>query len=116
MYGYVFNYSLTDPQVSYQLEGFDQNAVTVSRSDLGPVTYTNLPGGSYRFVMELKDALGRGNKTLSVQIIKEKALYELPVFYVVVVLAAVFLLGFLLNILNRKKQHELESRHREEIR
>ena len=58
VYSYVFNYSLSDPSVSYQLEGFDRRPTTVSRKDLGPVVYTNLPGGTYFFTMQLSDPLG----------------------------------------------------------
>lgn len=114
VYGYVFNYSLTDPQVSYCLEGFDAEPVTVSRSELGPVTYTNLSGGSYRFVMELKDAMGRGSKTLSVPILKEKAIYEQLWFYLAATLAAVLLLFLLVRAILRRKMRIVEARHREE--
>ena len=111
---FVFNYSLTDPMVSYRLEGFDQEAVTVSRSELGPVTYTNLPGGSYRFVMELKDGLGRGSKLLSVPIVKEKAVYEQVWFYIVLGLAALLLMAVLVGTYVRRKMRVLEEKHREE--
>ena len=114
VYGFVFNYSLTDPQVSYRLEGFDQEAVTVSRSELGPVTYTNLRGGSYRFVMELKDGLGRGSRVLSVPILKEKAVYEQAWFYLVLGLAAMLLLAVLVGSYVRRKMRVLEEKHREE--
>ena len=64
IYPEVFNYSLTDPEVSYRLEGFDNKVVTVRRSELDAVSYTNLPGREYTFVMDLKDALGHSSKTL----------------------------------------------------
>lgn len=114
VYGYVFNYSLTDPQVSYQLEGFDQAPVTVRRSELDPVSYTNLRGGTYHFVMDLKDAMGRGSKTLSVRISKEKALYEKPWFYLLIGLCAIVFFGALIQRYVRKKMHALEQKHREE--
>ena len=47
IYGYVFNYALVNPNVTYQLKGFDTQSVTVPRSDLKPVDYTNLAGGKY---------------------------------------------------------------------
>ena len=116
IYGFVYNYSLTDPQVSYRLEGFDKEAVTVSRSELGPVSYTNLPGGSYAFVMELKDAMGRGGKTLSVSIVKEKALYEHWWFYLVIGLLAVLAAALLIRAYIRRKMRILEEKHREEAK
>lgn len=114
VYGFVYNYSLTDPQVSYLLKGFDREGVTVSRSDLGPVSYTNLPGGTYSFQLELKDALGRGNNTLTIPIIKEKAFYEEAWFYVLVGLAAAIAIAFLVHLYIQKRMAALEVKHREE--
>ena len=114
IYGFVYNYSLTNPKVSYFLEGFDREPVTVSRSELGPVTYTNLPGGSYGFVMELKDALGRGSKMLSVPIVKEKALHEQLWFRIVIGLAALLLLAVLIRMYVQRKMRAMEEKHREE--
>ncbi len=59
VFGFVYHFSLSNPQVSYRLEGFERQITTVSRSDLVPADYTNLRGGTYRFVMRLKDAMGR---------------------------------------------------------
>ena len=112
--GYVFNYSLSDPQVSYWLEGFDTQPVTVSRSELSPVEYMNLSGGTYRFVMEVKDTLGRVMNTVSFQINKEKAYYEQTWFYL---LCGALLIGFLTlctRMYLRRKMTEMEKRHQEE--
>ena len=79
---YVYNYSLTDPWVSYYLKGFDRNSVTERRSELGPVSYTNLPGGSYSFVMELKDESGKSHRITTARIVKPKAFYEQLWFHV----------------------------------
>ena len=114
IYGFVFNYSLTDPKVSYRLEGFDREDVTVNRFELGPVTYTNLSGGTYHFVMELKDSMGRGSKVLSVPIVKEKALHEQLWFLIVLGLASLLLLAALLRSYIRRKMRILEEKHREE--
>ena len=114
VYAYVYNYSLTDPQVSYRLDGFDREAVTVSRSDLGPVSYTNLPGGSYRFQMELKDAMGRGSNTLEIPIVKQKAFYEQAWFYILVGIAAAAVIAALVHMYIRRRMRALEAKHREE--
>ena len=114
IYAFVYNYSLTDPKVSYYLEGFEDEEIMVSRSELTPVTYTNLPGGSYKFVMELKDALGRGSNTLSVPIIKQRALYEHTWFYCLCGLGLVLLVALLERIVVRRKMRIMEVRHREE--
>ena len=115
IYSYVFNYSLSDPIVSYQLQGFDLTPTTVNRKDLGPVVYTNLSGGSYEFVLEIKDLLGHVSKPFSVQIVKAKAIYEQSAFYIACTLAAAFLLGFLFKLYIRRKTSSMEARHREVV-
>ena len=112
---YVFNYALSDPQVSYQLEGFERSDTTIRRSALVPVEYTNLRGGTYHFVMRLKDAMGRGNKEVSIRIVKEKTFYEQVWFYVLVALAAAALIALLVKLYIRRRMRALEAKHREEV-
>lgn len=110
---FVFNYSLSNPQVSSRLKGFDRKSTTVSRSDMVPVDYTNLGGGSYEYVMQLKDSMGRGNKTVSVKINKEMKLYEHTWF---IILAALLLIGILEEIIRyfvRRKLRQVEEKQRE---
>ena len=114
IYGFVYNYLLTDPQVSYCLEGFDRKAVTVRRSELDPVSYTNLPGGSYHFVMEIKDAMGRGSNKLSIPIVKEKTLFEQAWFYVIAGICTAIFLGLLERAYVRRKMSDMEKKHKEE--
>jgi energy-coupling factor transport system substrate-specific component len=73
---FVYTYSLIDPRVSLRLDGFDREDITVSRSDLLPVDYTNLKGRTYHFVIQVHDSMGRDSKTLSVPIVKQKRYYE----------------------------------------
>ena len=115
VYSYVFNYSLLTPQVTRYLEGFEQTRTTVSRKDLVPVDYTNLRGGSYRYVIELKDALGRGDKSYSVEIVKEKAFYEQVWFYIAAGLAALLLLAAVTAWFIRRKTRALEKKQRESM-
>ena len=115
IYGYVFNYSLTDPVVSYYLDGFDRESVTVQRSELGPVIYTNLPGGSYQFVMEIKNAMGEGSRTVSVSVIKAKRFYEHVWFYV---FCGVLTIGVFVGnafLFTNLKTRKMEKRHKAEM-
>ncbi len=115
--GFVYNYSLSDPKVSYRLKGFDSESTTVNRSEMLPVDYTNLKGGSYEFVMDLKDAMGRENKEVSVKIVKVKAFYERNWFRLMtgvlslalVVLVIKFYYGRRMMILERKQQEAREQ-------
>ena len=86
---FVYAYSLLDPQVSFSLKGFEQDAVTMRASSLAPVDYTNLGGGTYTFAMSLHDAMGHGNQDLSVTIRKELALSEQVWFYIVLLILAI---------------------------
>ncbi len=113
--GFVFNYALSDPQVSYQLEGFERIDTTINRSDMAPVSYTNLRGGTYHFVMRLKDAMGRGNKEVAVTIVKEKTFYEQVWFYILVAVATALLIALLVKLYIRRRMRALEAKHREEV-
>ncbi len=96
LYPYVFNYSLIDPQVSYRLAGFDSGNVTVARSQLMPVSYTNLPEGKYEFQLRVEDPLGVGELSTSYTIIKEKTLTEGAAGTIILDIASLFLLGGML--------------------
>ena len=74
---FVFNYSLSNPRLSYQLKDFENGQRVINRSELVPIDYTNLRGGTYNFNIDLIDPTGHGdNKTFSVRIDKEKSFYE----------------------------------------
>ncbi len=108
--GYIFTYSLMNPDVIYYLEGFDQKKYLVKRSDLGTVSYTNLPGGSYRFVMDMKNAQGTDVKEYSIRIDKNKALYEYPavrIFFIILIAAVgAFIVWRLMHITIISRQYE----------
>ena len=114
VYVYVYNYSLINPQVSYYLEGFDQIQTTVSRSDLAPVDYTNLHGGTYHFMIRLEDSMGRGKQTASIRISKEKAVYEHALFYVLLGACILFALVRSVGLYVRARMSDLEKKHHEQ--
>ena len=113
VFSFVYNYSPTNPQVSYHLEGFDRTVTTVNRSELMPVDYTNLRGDDYRFVIQLKDSMGRGDRELSVLIRKEKAFYEQMWFMILAALAVIALIALASRLYTQKKMRALEKRNRE---
>ena len=115
VYPFVFNYSLTNPKVSYKLEGFEDNSTVVLRSGLAPVDYTNLFGGEYTFVLSVLDPTDGSEKSISVTIIKEKAFYEQVWFYVLCTIALVLLIFLGYNIFTRLKITKLEKKHKEEV-
>ena len=111
---HVFNYSLMDPQVTYRLKGFDNRFITVKRSELGPIAYTNLSGGDYSFVIQMIDQMGGGNKVMSIRITKTKSFTENIWFYIVFGLG---MLGMIIAGVNSYVHYtvsRLEKKHREE--
>jgi serine phosphatase RsbU (regulator of sigma subunit) len=112
--GHVFNYSLSNLQVSYCLEGFDTQPTTISRSELKPIEYMNLSGGTYCFNMEVKDSLGRIMNSISFHIIKEKAYYEETWFYILSGIVIFGALALCIRLYIRGKMAEMEKRHIEE--
>ncbi|MBO7703866.1 MAG: HD domain-containing protein, partial [Solobacterium sp.] len=111
--GYVFNYSLTNPLVTFYLEGFDTKQTTVRRSELTPLDYTNLKGGDYRFVMELRDSTGRGTNILRIPIIKEKALYEQTWFRILCGVMGLLVIGLIVYFYVRRKTAALMKKEKE---
>ncbi len=109
---YVYNYSLIDPQVTYRLKGFDNSFTTVRRSDLGPISYTNLKGGEYSFIIQLVDQMGGGNKVMSVKITKTKAITEYVWFYVTVISAALLLMILGVRSYIRYTIRKMEKKHK----
>ncbi len=114
VYAFVYNYSLTDPMVSFMLRGFERRPSTLRRSELGPLYYTNLQGGTYRFDMQIEDAMGRNSKTMTATIIKEKAFYEQAWFFVLAMAAVAAAALALLQLYVREKMKKIEKKHREQ--
>ena len=114
IYSFVYNYSLSNPQVSYQLTGFDTKSVTVNRSELVPIDYTNLRGGTYYFTVRLMDSMGRGNRTFAIPIVKEKAFYEYPWFFVLIGILLIACVAACVRMYVNNRMRILEMKHQEE--
>lgn len=113
IYSYVFTYSLMNPQISYQLEGFDKTETVIKRSDLAPLVYTNLRGRTYNFVIGINDPQVSGDNQLTIQIVKKKAFYEMAWFYIVIILAIAFVVAHGIKIYIRKKTLAYQKKEEE---
>ena len=112
---YALSYALGDPELSYCLEGFDPAPETVTRSELRPVTYTNLPGGTYRFVMQRTGTEGEDG-ACAVAIIKELRLTEKPGFRVgMLAVLAALVIGIPLLLLRRQAVRAAREREKERV-
>lgn len=98
----------------YKLDGVDDNWQPLRSNDSNEITYTNLDGGEYTFTFKVVSSDGtEGYNTISITIIKAKHFYELPLFWVLMIIlgATVLALGNVLIIKRRTnalKKRELE--------
>ena len=114
VYGYVFNYSLMNPDVSYRLEGLEKKWITVSREDLMPISYTNLRGGTYTFQMQIDDSRGDGTQSISVVIVKTKSFYERTWVRIVAVLLILGALGVFVKMYIDQRTKKLTDKANEQ--
>ena len=114
IYGYVFNYALVNPNVTYQLKGFDTQSVTVPRSDLKPVDYTNLAGGKYYFEMGIVDPQTGETKTVLVEINKQKHIYEELWFMCAMLLLLAWAVYATVKHIIEKRTAKLQAKNREQ--
>ena len=115
IHGFVFNYSLMTPMVSYRLKGFSNETTTVSCDDFAPVVYTNLKGGNYCFEMTVSDPLSQEDKTISVRINKVKAFYERTWFNILLGLIVLMIGVVFARIFFSNKMAKLQKKHKEEV-
>ncbi len=113
IYANAFTYSLKNPHISYYLEGFDDNAVQMTKNDLSTITYTNLKGGKYTFHFSLVNTnTGKVDKSVSITLIKEKAVYEEAWFYIIIGLGIVlFLMLIFFFVLERREAYYLRKQN-----
>ena len=104
IYPNAFTYSLNNPKLSYYLDGFDEKPIEVNKKNMSYVTYTNLKGGSYKFVFSiLNTTTGKTEKTIDVEIVKDMAFYEQIWFRVVSIFVIVgIFLGLIILYFRRK--------------
>ena len=110
----VVNYTVMDPMVSYQLEGFDQKETLIPQSQLSGVTYTNLPSGNYTFHIAVLDKNDNIIEQSSYKLIKEKANYDETYFKIYMLLVAILAISWLTWVIVRNQvQHKLEIQKKE---
>lgn len=114
IYGYALTYSLKNPHVRYSLEGFDDKEITTTRQEMGAVSYTNLPGGTYTFHLATVNTLtGELENSIEVVIIKQKAFYEHVTFWILVAILVVAAIVLLVRLYLKKKTEALIRKQEE---
>ena len=114
IYVYVYNYSLIEPMATCRLIGFENYDNYGSPDLLFPIYYTNVPGGTYQFKLELSYALSDSMIGTTVNITKEKKIYEQAWFYVYAGLDFLILLFAIGSIAGFRQEKRLEKKHKEE--
>ncbi len=90
----VLDYSLLNPLVQVYMEGLEDEGITVSRSSLQPLEYTNLPYGKYTLHIKVLDP--ESEKTLLDErfgIVKDPRITEMPIIRALFVLIIAFVSG-----------------------
>ncbi|MBR4544972.1 MAG: HD domain-containing protein [Oscillibacter sp.] len=116
IYPFIFAYSLDNPHVGFWLDGFDDATIVMTKRELAPVGYTNLDGGTYRFHLSIfHEDSNQEAHSVTVTIIKDKALYEQNWFRVLCVLFLMFLVFVAVTLYFRQKTLKL-TREKEKIK
>ena len=114
IYGYALTYSMHDPQIEYCLEGADESPVSLNKSEMKPVRYTNLAGGEYEFRLAMiNNSTHDVQQSMSIKIVKVRAFYEQIWFYVVCVLAAALIVEEIVRNYIRHKTNAFLEKERE---
>lgn len=101
-------------KMSYMLEGFDTEKTMVTTDQSQSISYTNLPGGDYTFILDIYDSHNPNVKErYTVEIHKEKKLTECPPFWVTIVLILLIISGYIIHYISRRKIRKLQ-RHKKE--
>lgn len=117
IYGYALTYSLDDPLIRYQLKGFSDVEVTVNRSQLAPVSYTNLAGKEYTFIMSVLDnETGEVVSEISVTLVKEKKITEYLAFRLLVVFLLLTAAGLLAVYIVHRRMRAYKEREEQNRR
>ncbi|MBQ9157591.1 MAG: diguanylate cyclase [Eubacterium sp.] len=112
---HVITFSLKNPYVFYYLEGFEEEPTMLRLSDLQTISYTNLPGGDYRFHFGLYEPItDQTGKEIVLDIHRSEAWYRIRYIQVLLIFLAVCLLITAAALLFLRKSKVERQRLREE--
>ncbi|MFI3200139.1 MAG: two-component regulator propeller domain-containing protein [Eubacteriales bacterium] len=101
---FIPTYSLQDYIVSYQMLDYDEAPLEYAYQDLPAISYTNLPGGTYEFFVELRDnRSGELINTGTFVLTKEYYFMENPVVHTLFFYLLVVFLFLLSNYIIKRK-------------
>ncbi len=106
----LLSYSFeTNSTVHYMLEGQDEsdNQLNTTLGLSHEISYTNLKGGSYKFVIRAVDEAGNVSNEVTVRLSKELTFLEMPTVRIVLVLIILLAIAIFTWIMVRMKSHAL---------
>ncbi|MDO4620892.1 MAG: two-component regulator propeller domain-containing protein [Lachnospiraceae bacterium] len=113
----LLNFSHSSYQVRYQMEGSDETETYLSPEKMGPVSYTNLRGGSYRYHFEVLDA--EQEKVLAeqeIRIRKKLSFWEETRTRLTLAGAALALLAAAVFEIIRRRESIMQAEYRHRLR
>ncbi len=112
---YALAYGLSNPTISYWLEGFDTEPIVTNKQELTPISYTNLDGGKYKFHMSLlDDKTGEEIDSVELVISKEHSIYDNALFWLALIILAVAATGIAMYRMFSSRQHALLKKQEED--
>lgn len=114
IYANAFTYALNNPHLSYYLDGFEKEPIVTTKRNMQYASYTNLLGGTYNFKLNLLDEkTGEVKQTVSVKIVKEKAIYEQSWFLLAMMFLFVLVMAGIIAFYFRKTTAKLLKKQEE---
>jgi len=107
----VLSYTLDDPELTWQLEGFDRSQSSSRVSGLPTLSYTNLPGRDYTFRMTVSGEGGTKETVLAVT--QEKRWYEHTLTHVVFAAGFLAIAVLTVSFILRRQKDALERKNEE---
>ena len=112
---YALAYGLSNPTISYWLEGFDTEPIITNKQELTPISYTNLDGGKYKFHMSLlDDKTGEEIDSVELVLSKEHSIYDNALFWLALIILAVAATGIAMYRMFSSRQQALLKKQEED--
>lgn len=97
----VLNFTLSDPDVHIELEGFEDSSIDVTQSELSDVSFTNIKHGTYKLFFRILDPNGAAVKEEVYLVEKEAEFYETTIFEAYLILIAAACIAFITWIITK---------------
>lgn len=100
-------------RVAYQLVGFDRDEI-ISEDKSGSVSYTNLSGGSYTFILRAFNTENPHDYAeYTIEVIKHKAITEQPLFWIIITAVIILITVGIVSVSTRTKIDRIRRRQQE---